>query len=171
MNSGENNSSQVDEYYDQLKTEVEISGYHLNPDEDFTKELLSSILINQQRYGYGACPCRLASGKNEDDLDIICPCDYRDPDLDEYGACYCGLYISGEILSGEKELKSIPERRNTFDEKNDYSEIKLGSNVFKSSLQFPVWRCRVCGYLCARKEPPETCPICKVGKERFKRFL
>jgi ferredoxin-thioredoxin reductase catalytic subunit/rubredoxin len=171
MNSGENNSSQVDEYYDQLKTEVEISGYHLNPDVDFTKELLSSILINQQRYGYGACPCRLASGKNEDDLDIICPCDYRDPDLDEYGACYCGLYISGEILSGEKELKPIPERRNTFDEKNEYSEIKLDSNVFKSSLQFPVWRCRVCGYLCARKEPPETCPICKVGKERFKRFL
>ena len=170
MNSGDNNSSQVDEYYDQLKTEVEISGYHLNPDEDFTKELLSSILINQQRYGYGACPCRLASGKNEEDLDIICPCDYRDPDLDEYGACYCGLYISGEILRGEKELKPIPERRNTFDE-NEYSEIKLDSNIFKSSLQFPVWRCRVCGYLCARKEPPETCPICKVGKERFKRFL
>ncbi|MDP1551501.1 MAG: ferredoxin-thioredoxin reductase catalytic domain-containing protein, partial [Methanobacteriaceae archaeon] len=155
MNSGDNNSSQVDVYYNQLKTEVEISGYHLNPDEDFTKELLSSILINQQRYGYGACPCRLASGKNEEDLDIICPCDYRDPDLDEYGACYCGLYISGEILRGEKELKPIPERRNTFDEKNEYSEIKLDSNVFKSSLQFPVWRCGVCGYLCARKEPPE----------------
>jgi ferredoxin-thioredoxin reductase catalytic subunit/rubredoxin len=171
MNSGENNSSQVDSYYNQLKTEVEISGYHLNPDVVFTKELLSSILINQQRYGYGACPCRLASGKNEDDLDIICPCDYRDPDLDEYGACYCGLYISGEILRGEKELKPIPERRDPFDEKNEYSDIKLDSNAFKSSLQFPIWRCRVCGYLCARKEPPETCPICKVGKERFKRFL
>jgi rubrerythrin len=33
-----------------------------------------------------------------------------------------------------------------------------------------VWRCRVCGYLCARTEPPEVCPICKVGKERFELF-
>jgi len=33
-----------------------------------------------------------------------------------------------------------------------------------------VWRCKVCGYLCARTEPPEVCPICKVGKERFELF-
>ena len=30
----------------------------------------------------------LASGKKEEDLDIICPCDYRDPDVSQYGACY-----------------------------------------------------------------------------------
>ena len=29
----------------------------------------------------------------------------------DYGACYCGLYVSGEILSGERQLTSIPERR------------------------------------------------------------
>jgi len=33
-----------------------------------------------------------------------------------------------------------------------------------------VWRCKVCGYLCARTEPPEVCPICKVGRERFEPF-
>ena len=63
MSSSGPDASQVDEYYKKLKAEVEGSGYHLNSDEEFTKELLSSILINQQRYGYGACPCRLASGK------------------------------------------------------------------------------------------------------------
>lgn len=48
-----------------------------------TKELL----INERRYGYRACPCRLASGAKEEDLDIICPCDYRDADLNEHGGC------------------------------------------------------------------------------------
>ena len=44
-------------------------------------------------------------------------------------------------------------------------------NLTKESLSYPVWRCRVCGYLCARDNPPETCPICKAGKDRFERFM
>jgi rubrerythrin len=40
-----------------------------------------------------------------------------------------------------------------------------------SNLPLPVWRCKVCGYLCAREGPPEVCPICKAKKERFERFL
>jgi rubrerythrin len=38
------------------------------------------------------------------------------------------------------------------------------------AFPIPVWRCRVCGYLCARNEPPDICPICKVTKDRFERF-
>ncbi|MBF4473871.1 ferredoxin-thioredoxin reductase catalytic domain-containing protein [Methanobacterium formicicum] len=159
----------VDAFYKKLKEETESKGYHLNPDEVFTKELLESILINQSRYGYGACPCRLASGIKEEDLDIICPCDYRDPDLNEFGACYCGLYISKEILNGEKKLSSIPERRPGPLERRSLEKSTEKEDL--SSLSFPVWRCRVCGYLCAREEPPETCPICNVGKERFERFI
>lgn len=33
-----------------------------------------------------------------------------------------------------------------------------------------VWRCKVCGYLCARDSPPETCPICGVDADRFEKF-
>jgi rubrerythrin len=36
--------------------------------------------------------------------------------------------------------------------------------------EMPMWRCTVCGYLCAREGPPDVCPICKVTKERFERF-
>jgi ferredoxin-thioredoxin reductase catalytic subunit/rubredoxin len=157
------------DFYRKVNEDAESAGYHLNPDESFTKELLKSILINQDRYGYGACPCRLASGVMAEDVDIICPCDYRDPDLDDFGACYCGLYISGEVLRGEKKLSSIPERRPGPDDRKDQAEVS--SKPTLSSLSLPVWRCRVCGYLCAREEPPETCPICKVGKERFERFI
>ncbi|HEY0196496.1 MAG TPA: ferredoxin-thioredoxin reductase catalytic domain-containing protein [Methanobacterium sp.] len=170
MNQGEVDDARVDEFYKTLKKQVEEVGYHLNPDTEFTKSLLKSILVNEDRYGYEACPCRLASGNKEEDLDIICPCYYRDPDLEEYDACYCGLYISGDILSGEKELTCIPERRPAPDEWEKIIESSKETKTI-SNLPLPVWRCRVCGYLCAREEPPESCPICKADKERFERFI
>ena len=169
MNPNNITADDVNRFYEKSKEEAEAFGYHLNPDEAFTKELLESILINQDRYGYGACPCRLASGIKEEDLDIICPCDYRDPDLDEFGACYCGLYISSEVLNGEKKLTSIPERRPGPSQRQSAKQTVQEQTL--NSLPLPVWRCKVCGYLCAREEPPETCPICKVGKERFERFI
>ncbi len=164
----EPSESEVNSYYQKVKEEAESSGYHLNPDVEFTKELLKSILINKKRYGYGACPCRLASGVRDEDLDLICPCDYRDPDLVDYGACYCALYVSGEILSGEKKLQSIPERRPSPEERE---KMKVESAAKITGLSKPVWRCKVCGYLCARDKPPEICPICKVSSDRFEKFM
>lgn len=173
MSPAEPDDAAVQKYYEELIKQIESVGYHLNPDEEFTKSLLKNILLNKERYGYDACPCRLASGIKEEDLDIICPCYYRDPDLEEYDACYCGLYVSGDILSGDKKLTSIPERRPGPDERDTNPErTKKMEDVFKlEGLSFPVWRCRVCGYLCAREGPPEICPICKVQKDRFERFI
>jgi len=101
----------VDALYDALKRWAESTSYNLNPDEEFTRGLVEGLLINRQRYGYQSCPCRLASGDKQKDKDIICPCDYRDADLGEWGACYCALYVSDEVLRGEREVRSIPERR------------------------------------------------------------
>jgi len=158
----------VDSLHKKLKREAEASGYHLNPDIKFTKELVKGLIINDKRYGYWACPCRLASGKKSEDIDIICPCDYRDPDLNEFGMCYCGLYVSQDILNGKKEIKPIPERREKKHKKSKNPAISSGS--FRK-LSKPVWRCRVCGYLCARDKPPEVCPICKAKKDRFEEFI
>ena len=69
---------------------------------------MHSLLINEERYGYWACPCRLAAGDKADDLDIICPCDYRDADLNEFGACFCALYVSQEIAEGKKQAPPSP---------------------------------------------------------------
>ncbi len=79
---------EIDKLYEKLKKEAEAGGYHLNPDVEFTKALVKGLLVNEKRYGYQACPCRLASGLKEEDLDIICPCDYRDADVVEFDACY-----------------------------------------------------------------------------------
>ncbi|MFC1628554.1 ferredoxin-thioredoxin reductase catalytic domain-containing protein [Gemmatimonadota bacterium] len=162
---------------EKLKSEAEAAGYFLNPDIDFVLDLMEGLLKNEERHGYQACPCRLPDGTREQDLDIICPCDYRDPDVSEFGACYCALYVSEEIAGGEKEAEPVPERRGTpaaagwgptgsSEAHEDHEEEFVG---FTAS-GIPVWRCTVCGYLCARPQPPMKCPVCHVDRDRFERF-
>lgn len=149
--------------YEQLKADAEAGGYHLNPDEAWTLGLIEGLLTNEDRYGYWACPCRLASGNKGEDLDIICPCDYRDPDLHDWGACYCALYVSDEVLEGSRPLQSVPERRPT--------QRPKGAPSPEPAEGIRLWRCRVCGYLCAREHPPAVCPVCKAKRERFEPFV
>lgn len=159
--------AEIDSLYDRLKKEAEAAGYHLIPDIDFAKELVEGLLFNERRYGYRACPCRLATGNQQEDLDIVCPCDYRDPDLTDYGACYCALYVSEAVLKGERKVTCIPERRPPPEQAIE----QIAAPGILATLPLPVWRCRVCGYLCARDGPPEVCPICKARKDRFERFI
>lgn len=160
---------QVNERYERLKREADAGGYHLNPDVPFVKMLVEGLLVNEQRYGYASCPCRIASGVAEDDQDIICPCDYRDADLNEFDACYCALYVSEAIARGQKQARSIPERRPPSEVRR--KQARASGLSVPAQLPYPVWRCKVCGYLCARDQPPEICPICRAKKERFERFL
>ena len=160
----------IDAEYKKLEKEATQSGYFLNPDIDHTKALIESLLINEKRYGYWACPCRLAEGEKQDDLDIICPCDYRDADLTEFDTCFCGLYVGKDVYEGKKHIEAIPERRPLKKDRLQYKKEKSTSDSLSKTSQYPVWRCRVCGYLCARDDPPGICPICKAKKERFERF-
>ena len=196
---------EVERVFKKLDQEAESAGYHLNPDTTFTLGLIEGMLVNERRYGYWACPCRLASGRKSEDLDIICPCDYRDADLSEYGACFCALYVSQEVKDGKRKARRIPERRpaekpdaetepsasgaaeraaggeeagaaggsagGAADREQARADAPAGSAAPDADLKYPVWRCRVCGYLCARDGPPDVCPICKAKKERFERFL
>ena len=88
MNEREITDAEISTLYERLNKETEAGGYHLNPDKEFTRGLVKSLVINERRYGYMACPCRLASGEKQEDLDIICPCDYRDADIVEFDSCY-----------------------------------------------------------------------------------
>jgi ferredoxin-thioredoxin reductase catalytic subunit len=154
--------------YRRLQNDARAAGYYLHPDAFFAEELIKGLLVNEKRYGYGACPCRLASGNAAEDRDIQCPCDYRDADLDEFGQCYCGLYVSEEVsCRPEKCVGCIPERRGS------PMSFRLPHRVPDkiTGLSYPVWRCPVCGYLCAREEAPHVCPICKARKDRFERFM
>ena len=101
----------AEKLYEALGKIQEAKGYYFNKDKNKTFELLEGLLVNKDRYGYMACPCRLASGDREWDKDIICPCVYREPDVQEYGSCYCSLYVSREWNDGKIPHQYVPERR------------------------------------------------------------
>jgi ferredoxin-thioredoxin reductase catalytic subunit len=101
----------TEQLYDMLKKIQEPKGYFFNKDKEKVFDLLEGLLANKDRYGYMNCPCRLASGDREKDKDIICPCVYREPDMAEFGTCYCGLYVSRAWNDGEIPQQYVPERR------------------------------------------------------------
>ena len=160
---------EIDRAYEKYKKDAAAGGYNINPDVEFAKSLVSGLLVNEARYGYPSCPCRLSMGSRDEDLDIICPCDYRDGDIVKYGACYCALYISQALLESRQKAGSIPESRPTRSERRKKAAQPVEVNW--GELPLPVWRCKVCGYLCAREGPPDVCPVCKARKDRFERFI
>ena len=151
-------------------------GYHLTPDPDLLQGLLEGLKTNEERYGYPSCPCRLASGKLEIDRDIICPCDYRDPDVAEFGACYCRLYVNNKVYQS-KELPTVPERRPmekqalAFATAAKPTETKPEATKTETKpigeTKQKLWYCKQCGYVVFRDDPPYICPICKAKKEMF----
>jgi len=99
------------ELYELLKKVQEPKGFFFNQDQERVLELLQGLLINKERYGYMCCPCRLASGDRKQDEDIICPCQYRTRDVQEFGSCYCNLYVSREWNEAGTAHPYVPERR------------------------------------------------------------
>ncbi|MCF8040717.1 MAG: ferredoxin:thioredoxin reductase [Desulfarculaceae bacterium] len=99
------------ELYEMLKKVQEPKGFYFNQDMERTMGLMEALLVNKERYGYMCCPCRLASGDREKDADIICPCVYREPDVAQYGSCFCNLYVTQAWNQGDIPHDYVPERR------------------------------------------------------------
>jgi len=154
-------------------------GYYLTPQPDLLQMFLEGLKTNEDRYGYPSCPCRLATGNFEVDRDIICPCDYRDPDVEEFGACYCRLYVNKAVFESQK-LPEVPERRPLDKQGRAYGiknvkaqeETKPPTQTETQPAKVPtvkkkLWYCKQCGYVVYREDPPYVCPICKAKKEMF----
>lgn len=77
--------------------------------------------------------------------------------------------MSQAVVNVQKAVGSIPERRPPPQQRGRPQPVSGASGL--GALPLPVWRCKVCGYLCARDGPPEVCPICKAKKDRFERFI
>jgi rubrerythrin len=98
--------------------------------------------------------------------------------VEEYGCCYCALFVSKDIYEGRKETSSIPERRPVDKQISTSGEGLKNVNQGQSFLptntlietqkgKKKVWYCRQCGYMCFREEPPYICPVCKAKREIF----
>jgi ferredoxin-thioredoxin reductase catalytic subunit len=170
---------------DRKRAEVDAKtyGYYLTPQSDLLQMFIEGLKINEDRYGYPSCPCRLATSNFEIDRDIICPCDYRDPDVAQYGACYCRLYVNKAIFDSQN-LPEVPERRPIEKQERAYgtqisepataqiiqeksSQPVVTPQPQKTEIKKKLWYCKQCGYVVYREDPPYICPICKAKKEIF----
>jgi len=175
--------SPKEEMLQRMREDAEANGYFLTPDRELLDDLIAGLVKNEGSLGYASCPCRLASGVKGYDADIICPCEYRDADANEYGSCYCCLFVTKELADDPSKLKPIPERRPVEAQDAAFEareRLESGESVETPEAggepvgelkgKYPVWRCTVCGYLAAREAPPPICPICKAKADRFERF-
>lgn len=164
------------------ESDAKTNGYYLHPDPQFLNDLLEGLKANEERYSYPSCPCRLASGVFEYDRDIFCPCDYRDPDVAEFGCCYCALYVRKDLYEGKTTINSIPERRPQEKQARAYAAMQQPSaqtvtaplptrtsaaTPSSGKVQKKMWYCKQCGYVTYREDPPYVCPICKAKREMF----
>lgn len=173
----------IEKVRQRAEADAKTYGYYLIPDPELLQAFLEGLKVNEDRYGYPLCPCRLTSGKFEYDRDIICPCDYRDPDIAEFGACYCRLYVNKAVFE-TKELPDVPERRpkekqtRAYTSTSSQKEAKAQEKTIEvltpsaqtkeeSEVKKKFWYCKQCGYVVFREDPPYICPICKAKKELF----
>lgn len=90
---------------------AQLKGWEVNGEIPFVRRIAQGLATNKERHGYFLCPCRDGDGERALDRDIICPCVYAGPDINEYGQCLCGLFLSSEFKASGKEPQGIPERR------------------------------------------------------------
>ncbi len=172
----------MEEVRRRAEADAKTYGYYLTPQPELLQGFLEGLKTNEDRYGYPLCPCRLTSGNFEYDRDIICPCDYRDPDVAQYGACYCRLYVNKQVYESQN-LPEVPERRPPEKMARAYgtqtvpsaqapaqgTQGKASAQAEKgqAGVKKKLWYCKQCGYVVFREDPPYICPICKAKKELF----
>jgi ferredoxin-thioredoxin reductase catalytic subunit len=70
--------------------------FQVNPDKSKVNTLLEGIFNCEKNHGMKYCPCRLIAKNFEEDLKLVCPCNFRIHDTykdKEDGECWCGLFI------------------------------------------------------------------------------
>ncbi|MDH4220721.1 MAG: hypothetical protein OEW23_18335 [Candidatus Aminicenantes bacterium] len=73
---------------------VKSNEFQLNPDKEKVSMLLEGIFNNEKNHGLKYCPCRLITKDFEEDLKLVCPCNFLAHNTyKEKGECWCGLFV------------------------------------------------------------------------------
>ena len=68
--------------------------FELNSDTITVERLAEGVLSNENSHGLKLCPCKLRKGTREDDLMLLCPCNFKIQDAwKEREQCWCSLFI------------------------------------------------------------------------------
>jgi ferredoxin-thioredoxin reductase catalytic subunit len=79
-----------------IETFTQDNEFQLNPDADKVASLLDGVANNERNHGLKYCPCRLMTKEWEEDLKLVCPCNF--PIHETYrgnpkGECWCSLFV------------------------------------------------------------------------------
>ena len=70
--------------------------FQVNTDSERVEMLLDGVFNNEKNHGLKYCPCRLATKDFEEDLKLVCPCNFRIHETykgKDDGECWCGLFV------------------------------------------------------------------------------
>jgi len=70
--------------------------FRVNPDSEKVGLLTSGIFENERNHGLKFCPCRVRTKVWEEDLRIVCPCNFTIHETYKgvkNGECWCGLFV------------------------------------------------------------------------------
>jgi ferredoxin-thioredoxin reductase catalytic subunit len=70
--------------------------FMVNPDSEKVETLVQGIFENEKNHGLKYCPCRLRTKDAEEDLKLVCPCNFTIHETYRgvaNGECWCGLFV------------------------------------------------------------------------------
>jgi ferredoxin-thioredoxin reductase catalytic chain len=70
--------------------------FRYNPDAETVARILEGLAKRRARFGEAYCPCRIVTGKAENDKRIVCPCAMHEEEIARQGFCHCRLFVAGE---------------------------------------------------------------------------
>lgn len=85
-----------EKFLEAIEKFTEKNEFEVNPDKEKLKMLLDGVFNNEQNHGLKYCPCRLITKDFEEDLKLVCPCNFLIHETyrgKEDGECWCGLFV------------------------------------------------------------------------------
>ena len=75
----------------------EQNDYAINPSWMMATNLKSNLCEMEATFGKRYCPCFEPSGDKELDKKMMCPCEFVEEEIKEYGTCHCALFGPADL--------------------------------------------------------------------------
>ena len=89
-----------------IKKYCEKNGYAMNPNWMMATNLKSNLCEMEATFGKRYCPCFEPSGDEVLDKKMMCPCEYIEDEIKEYGTCHCALFGPADLSKAEWKASS-----------------------------------------------------------------
>ena len=80
----------------------EQNNYAINPSWMMATNLKSNLCEMEETFGKRYCPCFEPSG----DKEMMCPCEFVEDEIKEYGTCHCALFGPADLSKEEWKASS-----------------------------------------------------------------